>query len=175
MLDDGRPVDAIHHKGEHLPSGAHGPLVTGRRDHGGPGNPLGPAPLHWCWPDPQGEGHLQRWGGLLRLLCGRRWLWSWPRYRATHPWGGDLQGQRRESEEVPISWGWSPPLSHPYNCCPRAQLLSHFPKEAPPPPPARPSPSLGWQAPLWVTLHHHTTSSWGQPSCGRKGHRHHPV
>lgn len=60
LLDDGGPVAAIHHEGEHLPSSAHGPRVTGRRDHGGSGKPLGPAPLYWCWLDARGEGHLWR-------------------------------------------------------------------------------------------------------------------
>lgn len=130
LLDDGRPVGTIHHKGEHLPTSAHGPPVGGRRDHGGSGKPLGPAPLHWGWPDARVEGYLWRRGRLFRLLCASSWLWSWPRYRLTHPWEGDLWGQTRGSEEVPICWGLCLPLSQPYNCGSRAQLISLFFQEA---------------------------------------------
>ena len=59
LFDDGNPVgSAIHHQGEHLPAGTHGPLVRGRWDHGGPGEALGPAPLHWHRPDAWVKGDL---------------------------------------------------------------------------------------------------------------------
>lgn len=60
LLDERGRVGTLHHEGEHLGAGTHGPLVGGRRDSRGSGEALGPALLHGCWLDAGVEGHLRR-------------------------------------------------------------------------------------------------------------------
>jgi hypothetical protein len=70
LLDDRGLV--VHHEGEHLPASTDGPLVGHWRDHGGPGEPLGPAPLHGDWSDALVEGDVLWQGQLCGWLCGPR-------------------------------------------------------------------------------------------------------